>query len=546
MPMTRSAKLGISGSIRRLHRRGMVLVAGVAAMAMVLPLSAGATASAAGGSSSPPVLKHGGSMTVLEDAASQGADPQGIDPATDGVGGANEDYEDAVYGALFELSNSGQVVYDLATGYKYLDGRKTVQIDIRHGVKFSDGTPFNSAALVTNWSRDFQLKAANDPPWPLVTQDPFTTAGPYAADIHLSIPYSPIINSFFDKAPNWIASPTALQKEGPKQFPITPVGAGPFKVVKDVLSSELVLTRNPLYWQKGLPYLDNLTFKTISSDETALEAMKAGQAQAYALMSTLQLVNTFKQSGFTVTTMPGTSPTCLQMNTTRAPFNNIVAREALYYATDVPLLDKKLNDNLNPVVEGFTAPAGLFYYPKVPGYRTFDLAKAQALVKQLGGLSFVLLAGQSGPMLNFDEALQSMWQAAGMKVTLNPANLPEVIQNFAGNKWDAVGCGGSWDPATGVGQNDRFLSNAPFTGVHDPHLDMLLNEATEVPENQRDAIYKEVAQYESQKAYVLEFYPADIWDIADKDVSAPGLTSPHPTVIDAPEVWWQYAGYKQS
>jgi len=521
-------------------------VAGIAALGMVLPLSVGSTATAASGGSGLPVLKHGGSMTVLEAGASQGADPQGIDPATDGVGGANEDYEDAVYGALFELSPTGQVVYDLATGSKYLDGRKTVQIDLRHGVKFSDGTPFNSAAVVYNWTRDFQLKAANDPAWPLAKQTPFTAAGPYAVDIHLSIPYSPIINSFFDKAPNWIASPTAMKKEGAKQFAITPVGAGPFMVVKDVLSIQLTLKRNPLYWQKGLPYLDNLTFKTISSDQTALEAMKAGEAQAYPFMTTLQLVPTYKQSGFTVTTMPGTSPTCLQLNTTRPPFNNMLAREAVYYATDTPLLDKKLNDNLGPAVEGFTAPAGLFYYPKVPGYRTFDLAKAQAIVKQLGGLSFVLLSAQAGPMLNFDEALQSMWEAAGMKVTLNPANLPEVIQNFAGNKWDAVGCGGSWDPATGVGQNLRFLSNAPFTGVHDPHLDKLLNEATEVPEEQRGAIYRQIAQYEAQKAYVVEFYPADIWDVAAKDVSAPGLTSPHPTVIDAPEIWWQYAGYKKS
>jgi len=157
---------------------------------MVVPLSVGSTATAASGGSGLPVLKHGGSMTVLEAGASQGADPQGIDPATDGVGGANEDYEDAVYGALFELSPTGQVVYDLATGYKFLAGRKTVQIDLRHGVKFSDGTPFNSAAVVYNWSRDFQLKAANDPAWPLAKQHPFTASGPYAVDIHLGIPYS--------------------------------------------------------------------------------------------------------------------------------------------------------------------------------------------------------------------------------------------------------------------------------------------------------------------------------------------------------------------
>jgi peptide/nickel transport system substrate-binding protein len=239
---------------------------------------------------------------------------------------------------------------------------------------------------------------ANDPPWPITKTSPFTTDGPYTAVIHMSIPYSPIINSFYDKAPNWVVSPTALQKEGAKQFPLAPVGAGPFVVAKNVLSIELDLKRNPLYWQKGLPYLDTLTFKTISTDQSALLALRSGQAQAYTYMTTLQLVNSFKSAGLTTTTMAGTSPTCLQMNTTIPPFNNLAAREALTYATNAPLLDKTLNDNQSPPVEGFTAPHGLFYYPNVPGYLTYNLAKARALVQQMGGLRFTMLAAQSGPI----------------------------------------------------------------------------------------------------------------------------------------------------
>ena len=35
---------------------------------------------------------------------------------------------------------------DLANGYKFTTGNKTVTINLRQGVKFSDGTPFNAAA----------------------------------------------------------------------------------------------------------------------------------------------------------------------------------------------------------------------------------------------------------------------------------------------------------------------------------------------------------------------------------------------------------------
>ena len=43
--------------------------------------------------------------------------------------------------------------------------------------------------------------------------------------------------------------------------------------------------------------------------------------------------------------------------------------------------------NLYPVTQGFTGPGGICYQPNVPGYPAYDLAKAKALVKQLGGLT---------------------------------------------------------------------------------------------------------------------------------------------------------------
>jgi peptide/nickel transport system substrate-binding protein len=118
-----------------------------------------------------------------------------------------------------------------------------------------------------------------------------------------------------------VGSPTAIKKLGEKQFALTPVGAGPFEVVSDSLDSQLVLKKNPHYWQTGLPYLDSLTFKNVASDESGLEALQSGGAQAYVLMSTLQLVGSFQKAGLQVTTMPGTSPICIQFNTTKAPFN---------------------------------------------------------------------------------------------------------------------------------------------------------------------------------------------------------------------------------
>ena len=113
--------------------------------------------------------------------------------------------------------------------------------------------------------------------------------------------------------------------------------------------------------------------------------------QGYEGMQTPQLVSAFSQQ-FNVLDVPSTSPYVIQLNTGVAPFNNLHAREAVYYATDVPVIDQKLFGNLHPVTEGFTAPNGLFYQQDVPGYRTYNLAKAKAAVKAAGGVTVDLMA----------------------------------------------------------------------------------------------------------------------------------------------------------
>ena len=136
-------------------------------------------------------------------------------------------------------------------------------------------------------------------------------------------------------------------------------------------------------------------------------------------MSTPQLVPSFK-AHFTVTAEPSTSPYDIQLNTKIAPFNNILAREAIYYATDAAALDSHLFGDTYPVTESFTAKAGLFYEPTVPGYINYDLAKAKALVKQVGGITISLDTISAPTAITLNEGLQQQWQAAGMKVTLQP------------------------------------------------------------------------------------------------------------------------------
>jgi peptide/nickel transport system substrate-binding protein len=517
----------------------LCLVGGVVALAACGSKSTNSSTNAStSGGSSTTAAKKGGSITVLEDSAFAGAWPAGLDPATNTNGAANQPYMNSIYGQLFRLDEQGKIVNELATGYTFENGGKTVKLKLRQGVKFSDGTPFDADAVVFNIKRDLKSTCTCRPTWPVKS---VTAEGTDTVVLNFTAPFAAVIPSFIDSNANWTASPTALKKMGERAFRLKPVGAGPFKVVSNKLSSELVLARNPTYWKTGKPLLNGLTFKSVGGDQAAYQALLAGQAQAYEGMSTPQLVQQAgKNPKLKVTQQLSTSPYFMQLNTKIPPFNNIKAREAIYYASDSEAIRSHIFNNMYESTQGFTGPGGKFYEPKVPDYRTYNLDKAKALVKELGGLNVklgtinVLVAKESM------QALQSQWQQAGMKVSIESYDLTGLIQAFQTKKWQAMlQTAGSYDPAQGVGVAFRMASQSPFSGIKDPKLDAMLGQgAGTLDENKRKQIYSELAKYVSDKAYGPFYFAFAPANVAVKGVTGPGLTTAMPAVVVNPDVFW--------
>lgn len=519
-------------------------------MAALMAVALGATACSQQGASTeaspaagPP--QRGGEITVLKDTSFDGSWPTGLDPATNNTGGANIAQMAAIYGGLFELAanddgTGGKVVPNQAESFQYVDGGKTLKIKLRPGITFTDGTPLNADAVVTNMKRDMESTCTCRPIWQLA-KDGISAEGDDTVVLKFTIPTASAVNNFPISNVNWIASPTALKQMGEDKFRLTPVGAGPFKVVSDQLSSVLALERNPTYFKKGLPYLDKLTFKSIGGDQAAYQALLAGQAEAFEGMTTTPLLDqASKNNKLQVTSQPPTSPYVVQLNTKIAPFNNEAARQAIYYATDFNAIAKGIFKGKYPVSQSFTAPGGLFYHQAVPGYRGPDLAKAKQLVQQAGGINIQLgtLADPVARAVNI--ALQTQWRAAGINVTIKDFQLNTLIQEFNGGKWQAMlQTAGAWDPASGVGVAFRFASTSPFTGVKDDHLDELLNQASaELDSAKRDQLYAEAGKYISDKAYApfgLAFAPANL---AVQGVHGPGLTTKIPPLVVNSGILW--------
>ena len=547
--------------------------------AAALVLTAAAACSSGGGSasSSPsvqtsnssikaPPAKAGGSLTVLEGKGFSGDWPLGFDPATNTTGSADQDYYNAVYGQLFELGDNGKLIYDLATGYQYSNGNKTVTIDLRPGVKFSDGTPLTADVVKWNWTRDLESSCTCAAEWTVARTNPkVTTSAPAASvikvvnpttiQVNLAVADGAFINQMFDSIPNWIISENSFNKMGEKAFAQLPVGAGPFIMVSDSYSNQIVMKKNPTYWQapQGLPYLDNLTFKSVSGDEAAYEAMLAGEGQVYTDMSTPQLLTESAQH-FDVLNQLGTSPYDLQLNTAVAPFNNPKAREAIYAMTNFAPILQNIFKNAYPVVQGFTGPGGICYSPKVSGYQGYDATLAKQLV-QASGLDKVTIdlgTISSSPVASeTTQALAQEWSAFGVKTTLHSYGLDALIQAFtanAGKSWQAmIQTAGAYDPAGGVGVGFRFNSTSPFSGVHDPKLDSILSQAAASSSlSVRCPLYNQAAEYIAKNYYgpfYFSFAPANV---SVKGVAGPGLTTPLPAVSVTPAILWEDVYYNPS
>src|SRR6185437_2425003 len=510
------------------------LTAAIALMAAVLAAcssggSSGTSAGGGGASSTSGATanltpQHGGTLNYLVTGILSQWD-LGLDPATSGA--APSIFEQAVYGYLFRLSATGDIEPVMASGYKVSAGGKTLTITLHSGIKFTDGTPFNAAAVAWNIKRDLATPSTASPlgSWPpLAKTNPVTTPNDTTVALHFTAPYAPLIATLIGSNVNHIASPTAVQKMGAKAFQKAPVGAGPFIVQSNLVDHRLSLTRNPNYFQKGLPYLDKLEFTTVSDDQLEVESLQSGAGQAAQITTPTIIESAKNNSALNTLLLKGSTPSLVQLNTSAPPFNNKVAREAIYYATDAQAIAQHLYNGMFPTSESFLGPGDLFYQQSVPGYLGYDLAKAKQLVSSLGGLN-INLFGPSDP-LNIEglQALQQMWQQAGIKVTIHPYTLAGLIAAFNKPWQAALQSNGAWDPGISDGLPFRFLSTAEFSGVHDKSLDAMMAQANKTLDpTQRATEYHNIAKYISDNAYAPFLVASAPASIALKNVHGPGI-----------------------
>jgi len=367
----------------------------------------------------------GASATATPAAANYGtlnwgwSTPTTWDPTTSSAGTDVTDLQ-LVYAALTKLTPGGVPIPGLALSWKYTEHGDAFVMTLRKGVTFTDGTPFNAAAVKVNILRDIQPSSLLSPQLSLIQS--VTVVSKYVVQLNLSSPEYDYPLLFADK---WgeMVSPTAIATN-PTGLATQPVGAGPFILTSYTPQSSATLVRNTKYFDAADFHLAQVNIHVISNVAADLAALESGEVNMVSL-TTAQDNAAAKAAGFITKTEPNLRVVNIQVNQTLAPLNNPLVLQAINYAVNRPVLAQtqtfgsgKADDEPFPI--GYLA-----YAPSVAKYYTYDPSKAEALLAQAGysntkvPLTLTASVPTGGSVDALSEQLQSELDAAGFNVTIS-------------------------------------------------------------------------------------------------------------------------------
>jgi peptide/nickel transport system substrate-binding protein len=406
---------------------------------------------------------------------------------------------------LYSDPKTGQIIPGTADSLTSTDALTWV-LKLHPNIKFSDGTPYDAAAVKFNWARiaDPANGAAKVAQASLIAS--MTVVDPVTLNVVLkaknaTFPMAAIFIPF-------IASPAAVQAQGSKYgSDANAVGAGPFLLKSWVRDSEYQFVRNPNYWKQPLPYIDQLIVRPIADETQRANTFKSGAVNAISI-GTGSVADEVEKSGAgTKQTMILNGGIGLLFNTRRAPFNDVRARLAVGLAIDPVDYAKVVNSNLQePIDSIFRHDSPFFDSSLVQPFN--DKVKAQQLIDQVaaangGTFAFTITAFSTLNYALSAQYLQAKLNAfKNVKVDiLTEASALHITNCTSGNFTGACGTGIIFDDPA-AGWTSRFVcdNKANDSGWCNPAFD----KAVQTSEQTLNAQERINAIKEAQRVFYSE------------------------------------------
>lgn len=317
-----------------------------------------------------------------------------------------------IYDPLMHMNPDGTQEPEprIAESYEISEDGLDYTFKIRQDAVFHDGTPVTAEDVVFSIERykssEYQGSQIS------------MLAGVEAVDettvvCHLDTPYAPFLQGICSP----YIFPKAYYEAGEETFASAPIGSGPYKFVSHTATS-IVLEANEDYY-RGAPAIKNLTFEIIPDTATMAIALQTGEI-SFAEIDASVLPQLEANPMIAISEVPTSAFAYISMNTEKAPFDNVLVRQAVNYAVNRENLVAVCYEGKAEANSSICAPNRFGYSEDMMQY-TYDPEKAKELLAEAGietpyDLGSILVAEQYS---NMATVIQNDLKAVGLECKID-------------------------------------------------------------------------------------------------------------------------------
>lgn len=395
----------------------------------------------------------------------------------------------------------GEVVGVLAESYEVSPDGRTIDLTLRQGVTFHDGTPFNADAVVFNLQRitDPNLRVPLGAPFEVM--ESVEATGEHSVRIVLSQP-SPIFMKALTLTTAGMISPASVEAEGNTYDNYQhPVGTGPYTFTSYTAGQSLTVTKYPQYWGEQ-PFYETVEFRIVPEAATRESLLLAGQVDMIILPPVADLRALQDNPDVNVILGESDRSIYIALDTLDPLLSDVRVRQALNYAVDKQAIVDNVLFGAGKVMDAPMSSA-LFGYCSTGSY-PYDPDRARQLLAEAGAegatLELITPSGRYVQDQQATEAIAGYLREVGLNVTVGTSDwgayLGRVNAPHSEDTVDMHLLG--WAPAIlDADQQMQMFRSAthPPTGLGtafytNPRVEELLAQAdTEVNEEVRGQLY---------------------------------------------------------
>jgi peptide/nickel transport system substrate-binding protein len=302
---------------------------------------------------------------------------------------------------------------------------------LRPGVKFADGTPFDSAAAKASFQR--RIDMASGPSYMLAELKDMQTPDPLTFVVTLKKPVAPFLDYLASPYGPLMTSPTAVTQHANGGDHATAwlashsAGTGPYELTEAIAADHYTLTANAHYWGAA-PQIKTVTLPVMTA--TAVQRLQLQQGQLDMILHGLSKGDyeaVAADSKTEVLQQNALVKALVMVNPASAVFGALPARQALSAGLDQTALTTQVfGQQGSPSTQFY--PTGMLPDGAVPDQHQHDPSKLTALGSKGGK---VVIGYPTG-----DSTLQDL--ANQIQVILQQSGLTPTVQDFPSGQFFAL------------------------------------------------------------------------------------------------------------